>query len=244
MTTPASNLSQLEKRLAELKAELERQRRSLSVKQTTFTIIIVLLVVIVAGYLTVVNRMISAELNADSLVQLAVNQAEPQIREQIGTLAVQAKENRHMLIGQASSFLKNQAPDMVFDMAMTSLQAIYAQQLADAEKQINDVIDAGVITAKETLKTRGVDLSNPEEFDKSAEQVAEIFAAESEARINDFYKKYSERSESFVAILDRLGEGKDLNAREAHYRELITSILAMLKRWSDESDKGVPVISQ
>lgn len=244
MSTETQNLAQLEKRLAELKAELERQRRALAVKQTAIFSIVALLVIVVAGYLFIVSRKLNDLLNAETLVQLAVEKVEPQIKTQISSLALQAKENRKILISQASDFIKNQAPDMIFDTALNSLSQLYSRQLEDAERQINEVIDAGVITAKETLKSRGVDLSKPEEFDKSAEKVAEVFAGESEARINDFYKKYTERSEAFTAILDRLGEGKGLNRREAHYRELITIVLATVKRWQDEAAKGTPILSK
>ncbi len=238
MSTDAQNLAQLEKRLAELKAELDRQRRSLSAKQNTVMVILILLVVGIAGYLWFITHKLDQHLDADTVVTLAVEQARPQIKAQISSLALQAKEKRTDVVSKASEFLRNDAPNLVFDRAMDSLQGLYSNELLKAEKQINEVIDAGVITAKETLKERGVDLSKPEEFDKSAEKVAEIFAKESESRINDFYKKYTERSESFISILDRLGEGKGLNKREEHYRDLITGVLAVIKKWHDDAPAG------
>jgi hypothetical protein len=240
MSTDAQNLAQLEKRLAELKAELDRQRRSLSAKQKTIMIVLILLVAAIGGYLFFISKKLNESLDADTLVSLAVEQVRPQIKGQISTLALQAKLKRTELIASASDFMRNKAPDLVFERAMESLKGIYGNELAKAETQINDAIDAGVITAKETLKERGIDLAKPDEFDKSAQKVAEIFAKESETKINDFYKKYTERSESFITILDRLGEGKDLNKRERHYRELITGVLAVLKKWHDEHPKGGP----
>jgi hypothetical protein len=239
MTTESQNLAQLEKRLAELKAELDRQRRSLAAKQTTIAIVLVILVVGVAGYLTFISRELNKYLDAETLVTLAVEEARPQIKSQISALALQAKESRADVVARASGYLKNDLPELVFTQALSSLQGVYTNELDKAEKQINDVIDAGVVTAKETLKERGVDLTKPAEFDKNAEKVAEIFAKESENRINDFYKKYTERSESFIAILDRLGENKGLNKREQHYRDVITGVLAVIKKWHDEpSSKG------
>ncbi len=238
MTTESQNLAQLEKRLAELKAELDRQRRSLAAKQTTIAIVLVLLIAGVGGYLFYISKELNKYLDAETLVTLAIEQARPQIKAQISTLALQAKESRGDVVSKASTYLRNDVPDLVFDQALSSLQGLYSNELTKAEKQINDVIDAGVITAKETLKERGVDLSKPEEFDKSAEKVAEIFAKESENRINDFYKKYTERSESFIAILDRLGDNKGLTKREEHYRDIITGVLAVIKKWHDEPVKG------
>ena len=234
MSNQNENINQvaLAQRLNDLRVELQENLRQTRQRGRGVLITLLNLILAIGAYWAYIYQRIST-IDADAVADLAYSR--------VLTFARQSPP----LLSQA---LRNCAPD-VFDFAeaellrMPEVSASYIRDMAldktrlildDARPKIDQVISDAIANAKTHASIAGIDGKNPDQLDKFIDSLTRQIHEDARKEVDRIYVDYDAQAQGVVNYLNLLADGRKLDPRQQHLREVIISFLALSEKWKTQ----------
>lgn len=237
METVSTDIAAAQRRLADLRAQLDREADRARTRRTVMVVVGIVLVLIVLGYLWWVKTQLD-RVDAQTVVQLTVQQVEPYMQESPEQLATLLREQAPTVMRHAEQAML-QAPEMLAEQGKRLLVERMDRELANLQEGLYNELRDALDRVEQQAEAEGIDLNNPEQIQQQVPEIASRLVDEMENAIDNVYQDYQEIADRFVNHLDHLAEGTNLDQRERIQRQLIISFLAMMQKTIQTGETGV-----
>jgi hypothetical protein len=225
MATESNNL---ESRVQQLHAEVTQILRSAERKTRRMTIMMLILIMVIAGYWSYIYQKVSL-INADTVTQMAYQRTLDYVHTQQPEFANALKTRAPEVFNYAEAQLM-QAPEAA--SAYLKRFALERTQfvLDSSEPAISKVITDALQRSRDAMIASGGDPKDPAQVERLIDKMAERVDAEIKTGFDKVYTDYDARAQEAVTYLNTLAEGKNLDRRQQHVRNVVVSFLAVAEK--------------
>lgn len=218
----------LEARVKSLHAEMGDYLRASRARATRVGVVMTLLVLIVAGYLSYIYYKLEI-VNAETTSQIAYAQTLQYIKDAQPKLSQTLKDKAPAVFDVAEAKLL-QSPALVSDYIKRAALDKTQIVLTEAEPRISDVITLALAHAKDATLQAGFDGKDPKQLDAMMAKLTSEIRGQMAAELNRISGQYEQQGTALLTYLDQLGTGKNLDDRQQHVRSVIVSFLAVAEK--------------
>jgi hypothetical protein len=191
------------------------------------TLMIVVLIV-VACYWVYLYQQLSL-VNADTVAQMAYQRTLDYARTSQPEISKSLRDRAPEVFDFAESQIM-QAPAALSAYLRTSALEKTQVVLDNALPAFNKVIDDALLQSRQAMVAAGGNPKDPNQVAQMINNLATQLDAQVKAHYDDIYNEYDLRAAEFVRYLNQLADGKNLEPRQQHLRNIIVSFLAVAEK--------------
>lgn len=218
----------LENRVRLLHSEVRQIRDGAERKTRRMTILMAVLIIIIAGYWFYIYQQMSL-VNAETVTQMAyqrtveyVHTAQPEVAKALKARAPEVFDYAEAQLMHAPEALSGYLRQAALEKTQTVLD--------NSEPAISKVIVEALQRSRDAMIASGADPKDPVQIERTIDKMAERIDSEVKAGFDKVYADYNGKADEVVSYLNTLAEGKNLDPRQQHLRNVIVSFLAVAEK--------------
>lgn len=229
-----SDLNNVDSRLRVLHHEVAETLAASERKTRWASLILILLLIVIGAYWGYLYQQVSL-VNADTVAQIAyqrtldsVRSSQPQISQALRERAPEIFDYAESQVLQAPAALSSYVRATALEKTQTVLD--------NAEPTITKVIDDALAQSHQAMIIAGADPKDPAQITRMIDSVANQIDSQIKADFDKVYAEYDARANEFVSYLNQMADGKNLDPRQQHLRNVIVSFLAVAEKRKTVTD--------
>jgi len=219
-------------RLDRMQREINEWKSSVARRKATSTILTVVFVLFMAGYLTFAYSRV-ATVQANEVVLMMeerldkyINFSEPELTVEIAKLAPGITETA------AQSVL--QLPGLMEQKAHSHIKSELDTGLPELEKALEENFHKALLDAREKAIAQGKKVDDPAVTKEIVNDMTDVVTAEMGKTLDTFCADYTKQSADMINYIDMLAQNEKLDARAAMHRELLIHFFALVQKYEIE----------
>jgi hypothetical protein len=193
-----------------------------------------------AAYLRYLYQTVAEFADANTIVELAAAQIEPQLNVEAARFGETLKAQAPAVLDQAEKVVLAAPPQIAREVENYAASFVDTQ-LASLESQAYDVVSKTLQGAMDKARDEGIDLKDEKQLDALVDSAAPTMRDALKQAIDQLYAEYADGAASLASYIEKLvAEGSDaqLTSLEKSQRETLLTGLAIIKKIESDPNRA------